>query len=236
MFVDSMVIDFFTNEMALVKINGKADSITTEKYHISAYPTSVMIRKNGEEIDRVVGYMKPEAFLQKLRDYSNGIGTLDDLLAKNADNFTREIAFEIGEKYKYRGGQEEASSWFQKVIDTGDPIDSLSGESRMALASVPYRNKDYDGAIKDYEAIMKDFKGTPFAEESEIWRAYIFKRKGDTATAITAFEAFVEHYPESEDVEWVEKQISNLKGEENKEKPKEESGESSGEESKGEEG
>ena len=221
-FVDSKVIDFFTNEMILVKIDGKADTLTAKEYHISAYPTSVMIRPGGDEIDRVVGYLEPDSLIKKLREYADGIGTLDDLLAKIANKFDREMAFEVGEKYRYRGGQEEAIDWFRKVIETGDPTDSLSGECRMALANVPYRDKDYDAAIIAYEAVIKDFAGSYFAEQSSIWRGYIYKRKGDTTTAIAAFEEFVKQYPESEDLEWVTGQISRLKGEEPKPEPKSE--------------
>lgn len=234
MFTDPKVIEFLTNEMALVKIDAVADSLKAKESHISGYPTIIMIEQNGDEVDRVVGYLEPDSLIQKLRDYANGIGTLDDLLGKMAKKFDRKIAFEIGDKYKYRGGQEKARSWFQSVIDSGDPTDSLSGESRMALASIPYRDKNYDKAIKAYEKIMKDFQDTDFEEQSELWCAYIIKKKGDTTAAIVAFEEFVEHYPKSEEIEWIQGQISKLKGEEPKEEQSEETKEDSEEESKGE--
>jgi tetratricopeptide (TPR) repeat protein len=215
---DSKVIEFFTNEMVLAKINGEKDSLLKAQYHISAFPTLVMLDTKGAEVDRIVGYRDPDEFLQTLSDYRKGIGTLADLLNKVETNPDRSLSFEIAEKYKYRGGGKEAAVWYQKVIDTGDPADSLSGESRMALADMYRRAKDYDKALDAYGSIMDDFQGIPFAQDAELWLGVVYKQKGDTVHAIEAYENFIKHYPESEDVEWVQKQIKKLKGEPEEEK------------------
>jgi len=221
-FVDSSVIAAFDSEFVLAKINGKDDTVTAAEYHISAYPTTVLLDSVGEEIDRIVGFVPPDDFLQTLRDYVKGIGTLEDLLSMIEKEFDREMALEIAEKYGSRGDGDASTNWFTQVIEAGDPTDSLSGECRMSLANIPYGAKEYDAAIAAYEAVIKDFAGSYFAEQSSIWRGYIFKKKGDTATAIAAFEDFVKQYPESEEVEWVTGQISKLKGEEPKPEPKSE--------------
>lgn len=207
-----MVIDYFANEVVLVKINAKEDTVTTRDYNVSAFPTLVLTDKDGAEIDRIVGYMEAVDFVQKLNDYQNGIGTLDDLLGRADTLQDRDLFFEIAEKYKYRGGMEEARLWFEKVIAAGEPTDSLSGESRMAMADLIRRAKEYDGAKAAYEMIMKDFEGSYFAEGAEIWRAIVFRQQGDTTGAITAFKDFIKHYPESEDIEYAQSQIDKLEG------------------------
>jgi tetratricopeptide (TPR) repeat protein len=199
--------------MILAKINGKEDSVLRKQYHVLAFPTLVMLDKDGKEIDRVVGYSEPDEFLKTIKDYSQGIGTLADLLKQAESNPDRVLAFEIAEKYKYRGGSDEAAVWYQKVIDGGDPRDSLSGESRIALADMHRRAKQYDLALEEFQGIMKDFEGTGFAEDAEIWLAIVYKQKGDTAQAIKTYEGFLTHYPESEYAEFATKQISKLKGE-----------------------
>jgi len=210
---DQKVIDFFTNEMILAKVNGKEDTLLAQQNHIVAYPTLVMVDTNGDEVDRIVGYMEPDSFLIEARNYQKGIGTLADLLTG-----VRNLSFDIAEKYHYRDGREKAVTWYQKVIDDGDPRDSLSGESRMAIGDMHIRAKVYDLAALAFTSIMNDFEGTQFAEDAEIWRAYTYRKKGDTTAAITAFEEFIEHYPESEDVDYAEKEIKKLKGEPEEEK------------------
>ena len=208
-----MVIDYFASKVVLAKIDAEKDSALAKSYHVSGYPTLVLTNNQGEEIDRVVGYMDPVPFVQKLDDYQNGIGTLADLLNRAETESDRTLYYEIAEKYKYRGGAEEAQSWFQRVIDEGQPRDSLSGESRMALADLYRRAKEYDKAKTAFTKVMKDFKGTSFAEAAEIWRAIVYRQKADTAMAIKAFEEFIKHYPESEDIDYAQGQIEKLKGE-----------------------
>ncbi len=212
MLTDQKVIDFFTNEMFLAKINGKEDTLLKQQHRVSGYPTLVMLDKNGEDVDRIVGYRPPEKFLKILRDYRNGIGTLADLLNQAKTKPDRSLAFEIANKYKYRDSSEDASTWYQKVIDAGDPRDSLSGESRFAIADMYRRAKEYYRALGAFSGIMKDFKGTSFAEDAEIERAIVYRKKADTISAIAAFEDFAKHYPESEDFDYAKKQIAKLKG------------------------
>jgi thioredoxin-related protein len=210
---DAKAIEFFTNEMKLVKINAEEDSATTQHYGVIGYPTAVLIDKDGQEIDRVVGYADTDEYLKTLRDYRDGIGTLDDLLEKAEVEPSREMFYEIADKYKYRNRQKEATAWYQKVIAGGEPKDSLSGESRMAMADLVFRNKDYEQALDQFSSIMVDFDGMSVGELAEIYRAIVFRRQGDTAAAITAFEEFLERHPESEDADYAAKQIQRLKAE-----------------------
>ena len=222
--IDSAAIEFFSNEMVLVKINVQKDTVVTakndtvfakalaEEYHISGYPTIVMIDKDGVEIDRLVGYVPPAQFIKTFRDYGKGIGTLTDLLSKVEIEPDRALYLKIAEKYKYRGGSEEAVKWFQKIIDEGSSTDSLSGESRMALADMKRRDKDYDKAIADYALLVKDFKGKELGEDAKIWTAIAYSQKGDTTKAIKQFEDYIKAYPESENnANYCRKQIEKLK-------------------------
>jgi len=210
-FVDSVAIDFFANDVILVKVNTDVDTILPEEYLISGVPTFVLLDVNGEEIDRIVGSDSTGAFLQTIRDYEDGIGTLDDLLRRAETETDRNLFFEIAHKYKYRRGSDEAQTWYARVVDEGDPTDSLSGESRFSVADMFRRAEEYDRAHEEFSSIMNDFKGTMFAQEAEIYKAIIYRNQGDTAAAINAFEGFIKHYPESEDVEYSTKQIEKLK-------------------------
>ncbi len=211
-YIDPAVIKFFDEEMLLVKVNAEVDTALTQKYHVSGYPTLVMINKDGEEIDRLVGYAEPTEFMEIFRNYANGIGTLDDLLNKAKDSTDRALFYEIADKYRYRGGSEESKVWFQRVIDEGDARDSLAGECRLALADTERRAKNYEAAIAAYKEVAKDFKGMMAGEDAEIWTAIAYRQSGDTAAAISQFEKFVADYPTSEDgVAYATEQIEKLK-------------------------
>lgn len=201
--------------MIFVKANAeKADSLTAKRYSVSGYPTFVLTDSKGEEIDRIVGYLEADPFLETVNNYLQGIGTLDDLLAKAADSTDRMLYYDIAEKYKYRGGSDEAKMWYEKILAEGEPTDSLAGEVKIALADMVLRNKEYDAALAEFGTIEKDFKGTPFGETAILYQAYIYRSKlNDTTKAISEYERFVEEYPNSEDAEYAANKAKELKGE-----------------------
>jgi len=212
-FVDAKAVDFFTNEMVLVKINADIDSVTARGFHVMGYPTAVLIGADGEEIDRLIGFAETDEYLGTLRDYSNGIGTLADQLRTYEASPERGLAFEIADKYKYRGDSEPAMAWYEKVIEMGAPTDSLSGESRLAIADTHRRNKDYDLARSSFEQMMTDFAGLEMAVTAAIYVGVTLRQKGDTTAAIVAFQSFVEQYPDGDATEYAKSQIETLKGE-----------------------
>ena len=65
--------------------------------------------------------------------------------------------------------------------------------------------------MASFVAIEKEFTGSMFAEQANIWQAILYRQQGDTTSAITAFQKFIELYPKSDDVEYAKKQIDRLK-------------------------
>lgn len=213
MFVDSSVMDYFRSEMVLVKVNGTVDSALAREHKVQAYPTLVMLDTKGEEIDRIVGYLEPEEFLQTVRDYLVGIGTLDDLLKRHEEEPDREVAYEIAGKYRHRGASEEAKAWYQEVLDGSEELDSLNYSSRKSLAAMARIGGHLDTAESIFSEMMQNFAASDYAEDAEIWHAYIIEQRNDTARAVAAYEAFLEHHPQSDDTTFARKRLGNLKGE-----------------------
>lgn len=218
MFTDQTAIDFFSSNMILARIHAEQDTVVASKYHARAYPTSILLNKNGEEIDRLVGYDTTDAYLKTFVDFSNGIGTLDDLLGRAEAGGDRSLDLEIADKYKWRGEVDNAKAWFARVIQAGDPLDSMSGEARISEADMYRRDEDYDKAIETYQKIADEFTSY-HGIDAVIYIGLAQERKGDTAQAIATFESYIEQFPESEDVEYAQKRIAELNN------PPEEAGE-----------
>jgi outer membrane protein assembly factor BamD (BamD/ComL family) len=210
-FVDSPAVKFFNGEVLLVKVNAEEDSALAKAYSVVGYPTNVLVTPEGDEIDRIAGYRETDEFLQTIRDYERGIGTLDDLLARAETAADRGLYFDIGNKYKFRGKPDEAENWFRRVIEAGQPTDSMSGEARYAMATMYRRYDEYDRALEAFKEIQQDFRGTTLDEYSEIYIALVHRDKADTSKAIAAFKEFIERFPHSEDVEWAKNQIEQMK-------------------------
>ena len=203
--------EYFSEKVVLAKIDAEVDTALAKKYFVSGYPTFVLVKSDGTEIDRIIGYMDIEEFTQTLNDYQNGIGTLDDLLARLEKSPDREMALEVANKYKFSGRPAEATRWFSRVIELGQPTDSISGEARSAEANMFYRAKDYERALSDFVGIEEDFGGTMFARDALIWQGLIHTRMENKSHAIASFENFLKIYPESEDVDYVNRKLADLR-------------------------
>jgi len=210
---DQKAIDFFTDSVILVKANAeKKDSLLAKEYSISGYPTLVLVKADGTEIDRIIGYMDVDPFLKTIVDYENGIGTLADMISKFEANPDRMNAYEIADKYKYSGRPEEADTWYGKVIELGDPTDSLSAEARMSQADMIRRAHEWDKALDAYMAVEKDFPGTMQAQDCEIYIAIVYRDSGDTTKAVAQFKKYIAMFPESPDVDYCNRQLGKLTG------------------------
>jgi tetratricopeptide (TPR) repeat protein len=196
--------------MLLVKINAEEDTLAREEYRVSGYPTTVLIDKEGEDIDRITGYRPTEEFIETLVNYSRGIGTLDDLLRRAETEEDRELYYEIANKYKYSGGMREAEAWFSRVVEAGEPRDSLSGMSRLGIADMYRRAGEYDKSLNAFAEMAKDFESTMFEEVADIYIAIVYNQESDTTNAIAAFRKFVDKYPESEDAEYAREKLQSL--------------------------
>lgn len=211
MFKDQKAISFFSNDMLLTKLNADVDTLTVRKYRVTGYPTTVLMDKSGREVDRLVGYAEVDEFIETLLNYPKGIGTLADLLNQAESKEDRELYYKIARKYKYRSGSEEAENWYAKVIELGEPRDSLSGESRIAVADMYRRAKEYEESLAAFVTIAEEFKGSSFGMDADYYIAIVYRSMGNTTQAIAAYEKYVEKYPQSEDVDKARKNIERLK-------------------------
>ena len=51
-----------------IKVDGDDNAELLEYYNVEAYPTTVFLYPNGTEIDRIVGYVDKDVFLDKMNE------------------------------------------------------------------------------------------------------------------------------------------------------------------------
>ena len=62
---DERVVAWLAEHTVAVKIDAEEDTQSSGRYEVQAFPSLVFLRPDGSEIDRLVGYLDPEAFLAK---------------------------------------------------------------------------------------------------------------------------------------------------------------------------
>jgi thioredoxin-related protein len=178
------VAGFINANLVPIKIDAeKGEGIEiAKKYGVAAYPTIVVIKSNGEEIDRILGYVPAEPFLKTITDYVEGrntIGTLQADLEKKPDDASLQYA--LAEKFQDRNNAAKAAEHFQKVLAL-DPNNSLghNEEAQYAVALSAFRSS------KDPSQLVSFVDHYPKSEMirqalSTIWRSYIKAKDAENA-------------------------------------------------------
>ncbi len=89
-----------------------------EKFSIRGTPTVVLIKPDGEELDRVNGFDGADEFVASVKAYLAGSNLLTTFIAQveaNPDDI--EANFKLGKKYTSRWEDDKASPYFAKTLD-----------------------------------------------------------------------------------------------------------------------
>jgi len=207
------VIDF-SKESVFIKVNAKEDTAAARQYGIAGFPTVVLLNPQGEEIDRIFGYLGPDPFLQQIDDYMAGKGTFTSALAelekspKNVD-----LLSDVAERYVARARYDEAVDTYEKIIwyDQWNEH-GKSDQAILSMGDALLRGKQYEEAAGQFQRLMDMYPDSPLVPEAFSYKGYVYQRWGKTDEAITIYEDFIRAFPNHEEAEWAQKQIDKLKG------------------------
>ena len=73
---DQEVRDWLSKEAVCLKVDAEKDQYLADKYRINVYPTVLLLRPDGAEIDRLVGYRDAKTFLADAREALAGNNSL----------------------------------------------------------------------------------------------------------------------------------------------------------------
>ncbi len=204
-----------SEEMIFVKAEAKVDSALGDQYEIAGFPTVILMKSSGEEIDRIYGYVPAKEFVSTIRSYLQGKETLEDIENRfQADSTDVELAFKLAEKYEGRRKYDLAALHYQKVVAL-DPDDEKgkSQDAMMNLAWLEMRKKEYMKAVDAFGNFLDKYPESEMAGDAERYIPYSHAKAGDTTRALELYEKFLEDYPNSDDTSWVREKIEELKGE-----------------------
>lgn len=208
---DAYVQKFLKN-FAPALINAEVDTITANRYGVRSYPTTLILNRQGQEVDRLVGYYPPEEFVAGVTNALAGIGTLDDLLQQANAKPDVGIFYEVGQKYRWRGDYDQAANFFAKVMamDPGNE-QGKSAESAYNLAHMKYKIKDYTAAIALWKKMVADYPSNELSVDAELMIAYSYQKADDFKNAKKEYRDFLKKYPDTEEKEWIEEQFTAMK-------------------------
>lgn len=103
-----------------IKVDAEKNRPLSQKYAITSYPQLVFIRPDGTEIDRIVGYVAPEAFIQSATGPLSGkdrITIMRESIASNPNDPLQRMR--LADAMAQRGKLEDALAEYLWCFDEG---------------------------------------------------------------------------------------------------------------------
>jgi len=210
---DAYVQKFLKN-FELGMINAEVDTELAAQYGVRSYPTILLLKPNGVEIDRIIGYYPPEEFVTQIVDAYEGIGTLDYYLEKlSSDPDNDSLNYETGQKYRWKGDYDKAATYFEKVMALDkDNRDSLGAQAWYNLGHMQYKLKNYLKAVDIWKKVPAAFTSDPVTSDAELMIAYCYQEANDFKNAREAYNGFLKKYPDTDERDWINQQFAKMNG------------------------
>ena len=183
-------------------------------WRITGYPALILMTADGQEVDRIPGYIPPNEFVAAINDFLAGRGTLEDVKSRfEAYPDSLALLLVLAEKYQNRGMEAEAESSYRELL-ARDPANA-QGQAAQALHSLAIMaysagRDHYDTAVARFEVLIERFPGSEKAVDAETWVPYILLRQDKYDEAQARFEKFKLDHPESSEIDWVNRQLEEI--------------------------
>ncbi len=218
-FKDAGMIDYLIMEnFLMIKINPEKDRVAESKFKVYSYPTMVVFKADGKELDRILGYQSPKDLIGLLDNLKKGIGTLDDLLGKlekfKKDDSSDEkfkLIFKIIDKYIARADYPDAL----KLVDSIIALDKNNAKKQAAAALfqsgyIYYKWKKFQKAIDVLISVHKTFPGSEQAEEAFGAAAYYADKTKDKKIIRNVLELYLKTFPKGKYAEKFKKKMQKI--------------------------
>lgn len=193
---DARVSELVEQKVVPYKIDAeKGEGIEiAKKYGVKAYPTILLIKSDGEEIDRLLGYMPPDQFLKTLEDYLKGVNTMAALKAELAENPNNPAGqYQMAQKYSMQGDLVGASPYYKKMLDL-DPENQHADEATFYVAMNEFRTTKDPAQLNAFAEKYPNSSYTGPAVMS-VANSYVKEKKYDQAQK--QFDLYFAKHPDA---------------------------------------
>lgn len=200
-FTDQAVIDEMSDSYVWLKLNAETDPEgrqLQERFNITGYPGLLLLDGDGQEMERISGFVPAEAFRQRVAAAAGGPDSFVSLLrtaSREPDSI--DVQYRLAEEYIERGDFSAAIERLRRVIEL-DPENS-SGKADLsyyylALSLASQGNEEM--ALLELDSLESSFPGSDYIADSTFLRGQIYYHSGNRDQAQKVLAAYVQDYPE----------------------------------------
>ena len=192
--------EYMASKFVAIKIDaekGEGPDLA-KRFGVRGFPTFVIVDPEGQEVDRLVGFRKPEPFLAELKDIAGekSFRALKKRATENPDDL--DAALDLAEKYQERSDFDQALGLYEKVrgSEKASASSKLRAEGRIAMIGyVKSRGKELGSLEKFYEA----HKGGADAVDIARLLYQVYQRGEDRKKVVEMGDYLLANAPERED-------------------------------------
>jgi len=195
-----------------VKLNAEVDTATSAHYRVRSYPTVLVLRSDGVEIDRVVGYYRAPEFTGLVEDYLDGRNTLASMAgAESTQGSDPAFLAKLADRYFEHGLYQDAKTRYLRLV-TLDPANKsgLVDDALMSLSRMSRKDGDYATARKYAQKVLDRYPDSDNMRSAFLQVAINWKKAGDLAKARKVFLDYAGKFPEDEDAPYAKEQADTL--------------------------
>ena len=136
-FKDKEIINLAKNNFINLKINAETQYGIPlfNRFNGTGYPLILFLDSNGNELDRISGYLPDYEFIIKMQNILNGKNTFTYYLDEyNKNNHSSEILFALANKYKEKNEVDKAISLYKQLLNSSNVSKSDYDNSKYSLA------------------------------------------------------------------------------------------------------
>ncbi len=197
----------------MVKLNAEKDTATAARYSVSSYPTVMVLKQDGTEIERVVGYSRAPEFISEVENYMAGRNTLAAYAAMEPDSGSDPgYVARLADRFLYHGRESDARERYERVIQM-DPANrsGMVDDALYHLARMSRREKDYASDRRYARRIIERYPTSDMYRAAILEVAGAYRREGKLKDALPIYVDYAKRFPDDEDTPFAKEQADSCR-------------------------
>ncbi len=164
-----------------------------EQFNCEAVPSLIYVDGDGNEVDRIIGFLPPAEYLQRIQDIRSNRYTLSDYLNRfESGEVNADIVAGIATKYEERGEDDLAREYYTILIkDYADPQSDYYQRGLFFLAGFAFET-GHSMALNTFIVSNPD---SPYVEDAYYKMLRYYKKKENTEGELSVFKDMLTQYP-----------------------------------------
>ena len=188
------------------------DTAVAARYRVKSYPTVLVLKQDGTEVDRIVGYYRAPEYIALVEDYLAGRNTLASMIQEEATK-GQDAAFtsKLADRFFEHGLYADAKGRYEKVAAL-DPENKsgLVDDALVSLARMQRKDNDLVGYRRYAQVVVDKYPDSDMARTARLYVAGSYKREGNYAKAREHFLDYAKRFPDDEDAPYAQEQADSM--------------------------